>query len=84
MGTSFICLCGLRGFCLIGWVLWLIIPGTWEAKIKTIEAQGKSGQKVFETPSPPMAGDGGTHLSSQLHWEAQIGASQSRQPGHKS
>jgi hypothetical protein len=61
--------------------LWLklIILAIQEAEIGKIVFLGQPRQKVWEIPSQPMAGLGGTvHLSSQLGREAQIERSQSR------
>jgi hypothetical protein len=41
------------------------------------------GKMFTRPPSQPMAGCGGTYLSSQLCGEVQIGESLSRPPGHK-
>jgi hypothetical protein len=45
--------------------------------------RGQCRQKVCETPSQSMLGQGAVCLSSQLYQEAQIGESRSRQPWHK-
>jgi hypothetical protein len=37
-----------------------------------IVVQGQPGQKVCETASQPIAGDSGTHLSSQVMQKAEI------------
>jgi hypothetical protein len=50
-------------------------------QIRKMVAQGQHRQKVQETPSQPMAGYGGTQLSSQLYKEVQIRGSKSR-PAH--
>jgi hypothetical protein len=52
-----------------------------EGKDQEISVRGQPGKKVCETPSPPpqpMSGSGCTHLSSQLHREAQMGEKRSR------
>jgi hypothetical protein len=54
---------------------WLtpVILATWEAQIEGMIVPGQSRQKkkkVYETPSQPIAGCGGVHLSSQLQQEA--------------
>jgi hypothetical protein len=59
------------------WLLWLkpIILATWEVEIGRIMIQGQPRQKVSKTPSQPMTGYGGTCLSFQLCWKAQVGRS---------
>jgi hypothetical protein len=48
------------------------IPGTWETKIGRIVVQGQPRQSVHETLCQPVAGHGGTYLSSQATWKAEI------------
>jgi hypothetical protein len=45
--------------------------------------QGQPREKVHETAFQPMSGHGGTSLSSQLHWEAQLEDLHPGQPQHK-
>jgi hypothetical protein len=52
------------------WVQWfmLVILATWEVEMEKISVH--KAKKILQTPSQPMAGYGGTHLSSQLFWKA--------------
>jgi hypothetical protein len=59
------------------WVQWLkpTVLATWEVEIGRLWVPSLPRQKVCETPSQAIAGLCGSHLSSQLHREAQIGGS---------
>jgi hypothetical protein len=50
----------------LGLVTISVIPGTQAVEIRKISVGGQPGQKVLETPSQPIAGSGGAHLSPQL------------------
>jgi hypothetical protein len=49
-----------------------VILDTLEAESRRIVVLGQPRQKVHETPSQPIAGHGGAHLSSQARGEAEI------------
>jgi hypothetical protein len=62
-----------------------VIPATQEAEIRRIAVPGHPRQKVHETTSQPIAGHGGTCLSSQATQEAKIWRTETPgQPGLKS
>jgi hypothetical protein len=59
------------------WLKTVVLP-PWEMKMEKILVPGQFRQKVHKATSQPMAEWNGTHLSSQLLREVQIGEWQSR------
>jgi hypothetical protein len=61
-----------------------IILATWKTEIGRISVQGQHRQIDFETPSQPIAGHSGVHLSSKAMREAERGSPQFQaNPGQK-
>jgi hypothetical protein len=65
------------------WWFTPVILAIWETEIGRIKVQGQPRQNVSKTPSQPIARHGGSHLSSQAIWEADIRIASPGQPGKK-